>query len=177
MRAHSAEIRQRAYNLWRAGVKKSVISRELSIDYDTLLIWVKRFCAAGESGISPRYEKCGRKASPEDPIRVRAIELRQAHRDWGAEYIRLHLVREFAGSHIVKPNQIRRWLIRAGAMTKKTKLPSPKPEWVDRPLQRVQVDAKEQLQTADGKPCCYLNFLDEHTGCELDAFVFPPCPH
>ncbi len=176
MLPHSEEKRRRAYELWRMGKKKSVISRELGVDYDTLLIWIKRFSVEGEAGIRLRYERCGRKPVTDDPVRMRAIELRQQHADWGADYIRLHLQREFPQSKIVQSNQIRIWLRKAGLMAKKTRLPQGSNDWVARPLQRVQVDAKEQLKTADGKPCCYLNFIDEHTGAELDAFVFPPCP-
>jgi transposase len=177
MIAHSIEIRRRAQDLLSKGQKKSVISRELGIDYDTLLIWAKRFAGGEEGAVLPRYERCGRKAKADDPIQSRAIELRNKHQEWGAEYIRLNLVREFPEEKIVQANQIRKWLIRAGLVAKKTKLPVSGGDWVSKPLQRVQVDAKEQLQTADGLPCCYLNFIDECTGSELDAFVFPLCPN
>jgi transposase len=173
MIAHGFEKREQAYKMWSAGMKKSIISRELQVDYDTLLIWCKRFLATGETGLSPCYQNCGRRSTSETH-RLRAIELRQAHSDWGAEYIRLHLTREFPGEKVVQPNQIRAWFRAADLVKKSTKLPSvPSKEWANQALQRVQVDAKEQLKTADDKPCCYLNYIDEHTGAELDAFVFP----
>ena len=37
MEAHSVSKRQEAYALWAAGKKKSVIARQLGVDYDTLL--------------------------------------------------------------------------------------------------------------------------------------------
>lgn len=178
MLAHSHEKRQQAYEMWRSGSKKSVISRELGIDYDTLLIWTQRFSESGEGGLDLRYKNCGRRIDPADPVRLQAISLRQQHQDWGAEYIRLHLVREFGEEKVVQPNQIRQWLRAAGLVVKKTRLPNTSStEWVCKPLQRVQVDAKEQLKTSDGQPCCFLNFTDEHSGAVLDAFVFPLCPH
>ena len=178
MISHGIEKRRQAYDLWRTGIKKSVIARELEVDYDTLLVWTKRFSKEGESGLDLRYQNCGLRSLADAPIRARAIELRQTHKDWGAEYIRLHLEREFPGQKIVQPNQIRHWISKAGLVAKKTKLPSTtSAEWANKPLQRVQVDANEQLRTADGKPCCYLNFIDECTGSELDAFVFPLWPY
>jgi hypothetical protein len=60
-----------------------------------------------------------------------------------------------------------------GVQPKKNKLPKTKGEWAKAPFGRVQVDAKECLTTRDGQSCCYLNFTDEYTGSELDAFVFP----
>lgn len=125
MRAHGLEIRQQAYDLWRCGTKKSVIARQLRVDYDTLLGWIKRFSSSDNAGLYPRYENCGRRAAVDDPIRARAIALRQAHRDWGAEYIRLHLLREFADHPVVQANQIRRYLKAAGLMVERTKLPRP----------------------------------------------------
>lgn len=163
--------------MWQEGLKKTQISRELQVDYDTILDWCKRFKNEGEQGLSTRYEHCGRSAAADDPHRLRAIEMRKLHPFWGAEYIRLQLLREFPGEKIVKPNQIRRWIRQEGLVAGKTRLPATKPEWVSRPLQRVQVDAKEQLQTADNQPCCYLNFTDEHSGAVLDAFVFPLQPN
>ncbi len=173
MKPHSNEVRQRAYVLWQSGQKKSKIARELGVDYDTLLGWTKRFSQEGEPGLNLRYAKCGRKSIAGDPILDRALELMKQHQDWGAGYLHLQLQREFPGQKLVKPRQLQRWVAKAGIRAKRTKLPPVKAEWVNRPLERVQVDAKERLVTKDGQECCYLNFTDEHTGSELDAFVFP----
>lgn len=178
MVAHTQRTRQNAYEMWVEGYKASEISRALRVDYDTLLGWVKRFKQEGSGGLSLRYQNCGRRSNPDDPIRQRAIAIRKQHPQWGAEYIRLNLEREFEGKKIVCANQIRRWLKIAGLMEGSTRLPqTTNARWADRPLRRVQVDAKERLHTADGNPCCYLNFIDEHSGAALDAFVFPLCPN
>jgi len=173
MRSHSQAVREKAVSLWKSGKKKSEISRELKVDYDTLLGWLKRYTEEGAPGLSLRYDQCGRKArGDEDPIYQRAIELKGLNEDWGSGYMHLQLQREFADKKIVKPRQIQRWFAQAG-LSAKQRLPTQKAEWTQRPLDRVQVDAKERLKTKDGKDCCYLNYTDEHTGAALDAFVFP----
>ncbi|MBK8703363.1 MAG: helix-turn-helix domain-containing protein [Saprospiraceae bacterium] len=177
MEAHSPAKRQEAYRMWESGEKKSVIARSLQIDYDTLLGWIKRFKAEGVSGMELRYHRCGRPRVIDDKVKAKAIALRQAHAGWGCPYIRLQLVQEFGASSVASVRHIHRWLKAAGLMESKTRLPAVAVPWAKVPLARVQVDAKEQLKTADGLPCCYLNFTDENSGAVLDAFVFPLRPH
>jgi transposase len=175
MRSHGQETRRQAIGLWEQGVKKSEISRQLGVDYDTLLGWIKRFSQEGESALSFRYDRCGRKPlGDSNAVKCKALELKGKHGEWGAGYLRVHLVRAFPGEKIVQPRQIQRWISEKGLVPKRTQLPPVPGDWVKKPLERVQVDAKERLKTKDGKECCYLNFIDEHTGSELDAFVFPP---
>jgi transposase len=173
MEAHSMSKRQEAYKLWLTGMKKSIISRQLGIDYDTLLGWTKRFEAEGASGTSLRYNRCGSRGLFSEAVHEQALALRRAHPDWGASYIQLHLQQQFEASQEPSVRQLQRWLGRAGLLTPATRLPRDRSTWASKPLERVQVDAKEQLRTADDHPCCYLNFTDEHSGAVLDAFVFP----
>lgn len=178
MLPHSHDIRQKAYEMWRSGVRKIVISQTLGVDYDTLLGWAKRFSQEGESAVYTHYSRCGRPPRGNEPVKERALALRLQHPDWGAEYIHLNLLREFPeDAPLVKPNQIRKWMTAGGLIAKKTQLPRVKADWARRPLEVIQVDAKEQLAIKDGTPCCYLNFIDEYTGAELGAFVFPLFPH
>lgn len=174
MEAHKAEVRQKAYDLWQSGEKKSVISRTLQVDYDTLLGWIKRFKSEGSDGLKLRYTQCGRRSSHETEVYQRAIAHRRAHGGWGSSYIRLKLVSEFGESRVASVRQIQRWIKGQGLMQSNTRLPAVDTPWADSPLKRVQVDANEKLECSDGQKCCYLNFTDEHSGAVLDAFVFPP---
>lgn len=174
MQAHNYEVRRKAIDLWKAGQKQTDISRHLGVDYDTLLGWIQRYKQEGEHGLSLRYERCGRKPRVEiGPVEAKAIELIGKHEEWGAGYLRLHLLRAFPGESIPQPRQIQRWIAKSGVRAKRSKLPPVEADWASKPLERVQVDAKERLKTKDGKECCYLNFIDERTGAALDAFVFP----
>lgn len=173
METHSTSKRQEAYDLWQSGEKKSVISRKLHVDYDTLLGWIKRFEEEGVQGIQLRYDRCGRPKTIDERVRAKALLLRQAHAGWGCSYLRLHLIDEFGQQAVPSVRHIQRWMRSAGLIEAATRLPAVRTPWADKPLARVQVDAKEQLRCADGNPCCYLNFTDEHSGAVLDAFVFP----
>lgn len=173
MEAHSQHKRQEAYHLWQSGEKKSVIARSLQIDYDTLLGWIKRFKAEGSAGMELRYYKCRRTPSTDEGVQARALALRREHKGWGCPYIRLQLVREFGQQAVPSIRHLQRWMKAAGLTQDSTRLPAVSSPWASKPLMRVQVDAKEQLRCADGQPCCYLNFTDEHSGAVLDAFVFP----
>lgn len=177
MRAHNHKTRQEAIRRWQAGEKKSYISRSLEVDYNTLLGWIKRFISEGPTGLHVKYSACGRKPSAPAEALERAKELRKAHPDWGGGYIRLNLLRELPGEKVPGERQLQRQLRRAGLGVSRTRLPSVAADWAKRAFERVQVDAKERLRTKDGRECCYLNFIDEHTGAELDAFVFPPWAH
>jgi hypothetical protein len=174
MEAHKSEVRQKAYDLWQSGEKKSVISRALEVDYDTLLGWIKRFEEEGMNGLELRYNRCGRRSQADTAVYNRAIEYRQAHGGWGCSYIRLKLVTEFGESAVASVRQIQRWIKAKGLIPSTTRLPAVNSPWADSPLKCVQVDANEQLECSDGQKCCYLNFTDEHSGSVLDAFVFPP---
>lgn len=177
MRNHSHEVRLEAIKRWQSGEKRSVIAREMGIDYDTLLGWVKRYEAQGESGLASRYSSCGRRPKFPEDMRQRAISLRQAHSQWGSAYIRLQLQMEYPGQALPTARQIHRWLHSAGLQAVRTRLPRSTGSWVEKPFERVQVDAKERLITQDGQECCYLNFTDEHSGAVLEAVVFPLRPH
>ena len=173
MRSHSDGVRREAIKRWQSGIKRSVISREMGIDYETLRGWIKRYEAQGEGGLHTAYGNCGRSMKFSQTIRQRAIALRQAHSQWGAAYIRVQLQMEYPLEALPQPRQIQRWLSQAGLGLERTRLPRIKGEWIKKPFERVQVDAKERLKTKDGQECCYLNFTDEHTGAVLEALVFP----
>ena len=177
MKAHDYETRLQAIQRWQAGEKKSCISRLLEIDYHTLLLWIRRFQSEGLPGIKVKYDSCGRKAMTSEQVTERTKQLRQTHQEWGGGYIRLNLLREFPEATIPGERQLQRELLKAGLNKPRTKLPSVSADWAGQPFERVQVDAKERLRTKDSKECCYLNFIDEYTGAELDAFVFPLRAH
>lgn len=154
----------------------STVSRELSIDYDTLRQWVKRHKSEGPEGLCTKYGNCGLAPTYDGSLLERALALKEGHRGWGAGYVRIQLARSMPGSALPSERQLQRWFAQAGLCERRTRLPSERAGWARRPFERVQADAKERLRTADGRECCYLNFTDEHSGAVLDAFVFPLRP-
>lgn len=162
---------------WQSGEKLSQISRSLKVDYQTLRGWAKRYREKGEPGLKACYAKCGRISKADEALREQALQYKRAHPQWGAGFIRIQLQKAFAGAYAPKERQLQRWFAQAGLQKPATRLPKFPLDWAKRPLERVQVDANEQLRTKDGKPCCYLTYTDEHTGSALEALVFPLCPH
>jgi hypothetical protein len=178
MVAHNQAVRVRAIELHRQGTKMTQIARQLQVSYDSIRTWVRRHGAEGEKGLASRYGRCGRRVDGQrERIRQRALALKKEERDWGAPFILLHLADEFPGAALPGARSLQRWFRAGGLQPARTRLPRARAGWAGAAFERVQVDAKERLSTADGRPCCYLNFTDEYTGSELDAFVFPLCPH
>jgi len=174
MQAHSQRERQTAIDLHLSGQRLTVISKTLGIHYDLVRSWIKRYKTEGESSIVPRYGNCGRHSKVAAVVKESALAYKRQHPQWGASFIRLQLLEAYPDLMIPKERRLQQWFRQSGLQSRKTRLPQPGRQWASRPLQCVQVDAKEELKTKDGKPCCYLTFTDEYTGSALDAFVFPP---
>ena len=177
MRAYDHSKRERAISMYKTGEKKVRISEELGISYYTVLNWIKRYKEGGEEGLKTKYSNCGRSRRISSTIKDRAIEMKRDHEDWGSDYILMQLRREYPDSELVSSRQLRRYFIEAGvAKEKRSHLPKAggSDSWATHEFYRVQVDAKEQIQTEDGNWCSYLTFTDERSGAVLNAFVFPP---
>ena len=176
MKAYPYSVRLEVISRYEKGEKKTDISRSLSISYPTVLNWIKRYKSSGKSGLQHSYRHCGshRLVAPE--VKAAAVEMKASHPTWGGAYIRLQLQRQFPNSYIPGARQLQRYFQAAGIVKVATRRSGIKGDkgWAKVPLHRVQVDAKEQLQTQDGHWCSYLSFTDEHSGATLDAFVFPP---
>lgn len=177
MKAHSYLIRKESIRRWQSGEKKSEISRSMGIDYHCLLNWISCFERLGELGLKPHYEQCGRKTKLLPEIKEKIIAFRQDHDEWGGTYIQLQAKRIFPDAYIPGARQVQRLLKSADLMPKRNVQPLVCGDWAKHPFDRVQTDAKERLVTKDGKPCCYLNLVDEYTGAALGAFVFPLRTH
>ena len=178
MRPHDHHLRAEAVRLCvEDGLSQAAISRKLGVSYDSVRTWVKRYKAHGAKGLLPAYSNCGRSPVFNSRIIERALEYKTRHPEWGTGFIRLKLEDDFPGQPLPKSRRLQQVFKAKGVQPERTRLPKTKGSWAARPFDRVQVDAKERLKTADGQVCCYLNFVDEHTGSELDAFVFPLCPH
>lgn len=177
MTAHNMNTRTEAVRLY-FDEHRTVpeISTALNASQCSIRSWVRRLRQDGEKGLRPRYEPCGRKPSFEAGIIRAAVEMKKAHPLWGAGFILVRLGDIHPCTVLPKARRLQQIFKSLGLQPKRAKLPRHGAEWACHPFDRVQVDAKERLRTADGQQCCYLNFTDEHTGSVLDAFVFPLCP-
>ena len=175
MRAYDHAIREEALELYRSGKKKTEIAKKLGISYYTVLNWIKRYEQHGEAGLQPRYHKCGGSQKVSESLKKEALNMKSDHPKWGAEYIRMKLVKSYPEAYIPSARQLRRYFRKSGIVEEASKLPCQArgERWARSTFYRVQVDAKEQIQTGDGNYCSYLTYTDEYSGAVLDAFVFP----
>jgi transposase len=163
----------------RHGLNESaiLISRELGVSYSSVRQLINRYREHGPAGLNPNYSTCGRSPTYSSQMIDRAIAMKAKHVDWAAPYILLQLAKEFAGQALPGARRLQQVFKACELQPHRTRHKRSAHKWATAPLECVQVDAKERLVTAQGQPCCYLNFVDEYTGSELDAFVFPLRPN
>ena len=175
MKAHDHALRLEVIECYEKGERQIDISRRLGLSYSTIKNWLKRYRALGRDGLRLRYDQCGGRSKFSSQLKQAAISLKREHPSWGGGYIRMKLAKQHPKEYIPCVRQLQRYFQRAGLVELRSKQPrAPSKDWARWPLYRVQVDAKEQIQTADGKWCCYLTFTDEYSGAVLEALVFPP---
>lgn len=149
------------------------ISRTLGVSYSAVRQLINRYRAAGPAGLTPNYSACGRPPTYEDALIDRAVRMKIKHADWGAPYILLQLGKACSGQDLPSARRLQQIFKDRELQPHRSRRKRTHRKWASAPFACVQVDAKEQLVTATGQSCCYLNFVDEYTGSELDAFVFP----
>lgn len=176
MKAYDNNLRQRVIALYQEGKSRNSISSDLALSYGTVCNWIKSYKKYGETGLLTKYANCGGHQQVSVEIKQTAIKLKEEHEDWGAPYILLELSRQYRAIDLPSARQLQRYFQKHGLTKESSTLPKDESSnaWSKEPLDRIQVDAKEQLQTQDGKWSSYLTFTDEATGAVLDAFVFPP---
>lgn len=123
----------------------------------------------------PAYRPGSGRPADDHLLRSRALALRQQHPSWGAGYIRLLLAGEAESAAVPSERTLQRWFRceRHPPATAGRRSPSAADRAIA-PHDIWQMDAAEQLRTADGRGVCWLRLVDEHTGAFLDTTVFPP---
>lgn len=178
MRPHDQSIRQEVIRLhFEENQSMSKIQADLAISYTSIRNWVKAYKQKGIKGLVPNYCGNGKSTIYSQQLIDKAIGYKKEHPDWGAPFILVKLADENERSLLPKARWLQKIFKREGLQPIKNKLPVGPKTWAKNVFDRVQVDAKEKLKTADGKACCYLNFVDEYSGSELDAFLFPLCSY
>ena len=149
------------------------IASHLSRDYETVRRIYQRYEQSGE--LKPFYDKCRhqtiRKARA---IYEAAIAFKKAHPGWGAGLIRLELAEEFEEADLPVERTLQRWFRQAGVQRPALeRSPRPFPNRGKRAHEVWAMDAKEQIELADGNCVSWLTVTDEGSGAILGAFLFP----
>jgi DNA-binding CsgD family transcriptional regulator len=175
--AKSLPQREQMISLYAKGVSMLQISQQEGINYGTVKNLIKRYKNEGQKSLIPRYSQCGLTRPYDSECSYRLVRLyKHYHPKWGVSYILLKIKDKYPQLPLCGSRVYERRL------KSENKVPLPKnpplqlhyhPEGSRLPHDTWQIDAKERLETLDGKAACYLTTTDEKTGCVLDAKVFP----
>lgn len=169
------KIRKAIIERRQAGDSFAAISRELEVYYGTVRNICDHYHQTGH--LQPNYQACAQEGVRKDPaIYQRAIELKQLHPGWGAGLIWVELAEEFAENDLPCERSLQRWFHRAGLVEKQGKDLRPEGK-IQRGKQVHEVwalDAKEQIQLANGDFASWVAMTDEASGAMLEARAFPP---
>jgi len=165
--------RRQIVALREQGYSFQALAEELGRDYETVRKIYHRYIQSDQ--LEANYDKCRHQGIRSDEaIYQRAIQLKQAHPKWGAGVIWVELLEEFDEADLPSERTLQRWFRRGGVQ-------NPAPERSPRPFaargKRAHevwaMDAKEQVELADGSFVSWLTVTDEGSGAILGAFLFP----
>lgn len=171
--ALSIQEREKIVALREQGDSFQKIASELGRNYETVRRIYHRYVQSGK--LKPSYDKCRHQKLRKDRVIYEtAIALKKAHPGWGAGLIRLELREAFEEVDLPVERTLQRWFRRGGVQ-------KPAPERSPRPFggrgkrahELWAMDAKEQIELADGSFASWLTVTDEGSGAILGAVLFP----
>lgn len=157
------------------GASLASIAREMGLAYNTVRNIYKHYEKHGT--VRPSYEACGRSGIRKNKaIYTAAIALKKEHPTWGAGLIWVELAETFAESDLPSVRQMQRWFQRAQVASppKRTEQATPYVRRGQAAHEVWALDAKEEIQLADGTYASWLAITDEGSGAILHTAVFPP---
>ena len=175
--AKSIVEREQMISLYSKGISMLQISQQEGINYGTVKNLIKRYKNEGVKGLIPKYSQCGLTRQYESECSYRLVRLyKHYHPKWGVSYILLKIKDKYPQLPLCGNRVYERRLKEDNKVTLSKNPPLQllyHPERSRLPHDTWQIDAKERLDTLDGKAACYLTTTDEKTGCVLEAKVFP----
>ena len=172
----AVSIRQRQEIIERRekGEQFTTIAQALHLSYSAVRNIYHRYVQTGE--IAPAYDKCCHtEIRKDDRIYRRAVDIKQAHPGWGAGLIWVELAEEFVEADLPSHRTLQRWFRRAGVQpASRERRPRPYAQRGKRVHEVWAMDAKEQMELADGSYASWLTVTDEASGAVLGTTLFPP---
>lgn len=169
-------IRQSIVECYAQGEGISSLARQFQVSRRSIYTLISRHSCAGASGLRSRYENCGQPRPLENGFIYRAVRcMRTWHPGWGAEKIRAEIQRMRPDLALPHYRTMTRWFHWNGQLEVrlKSRLPHTKTRQARHVHEGWQIDAKEEMQIADGSKNCWLNITDEYSGGVMDPSVFP----
>lgn len=169
--AKRAEIVQRH----EEGESLRSISEEMKLSYETVKgIW-RHWKQYGH--LEPNYEGAKWHGTRKyEAVYTAALEMKRAHRRWGATLILLKLQESGQFKALPSVRTLQRWMRAEGVNTvSESRVLGQKRVKRGQEAHGVwAVDAKEQMQLMDGSWASWLLVSDEGSGAILSSEVFPP---
>ena len=156
-----------------AGESFASIACELSVSYSAVRNIYHRYVKTGR--LTPAYDRCVHSDVRSDKaIYSAAVEMKRIHRSWGAGLIRVELSDTFEEETLPSVRTLQRWFRRARVQNpKREETPKPKVKRGKTVHEVWALDAKEQIEMADGSHVSWLTITDEASGAILSATLFP----
>lgn len=167
-------IRQSIIKQYHKGLSKSQIARNFEVSRTTIHCLIGRYRILGEQGLKPRHRNCGKARPDENDFIYRAVRCMRAwHPGWGGEKIHAELSYMRPGLKLPSVRTFYRWFHWNGQIEPGSTVPKEPAKWATYLHEGWQIDAKEEIRTADGNKQSWLNITDEHSGTVIDPPVFP----
>ena len=172
-RSTSMAVRQQIVQRFSEGLSISEISRQLKVSRSTIHRLLGQYQTHGSAGLVPQYSHCGKTRPPSDDFIFRAVRCLKAwHPGWGGEKIHAEITQARPDLALPSIRTLYRWFRWNGQTEAKTRFPRPDRKWAKALHEGWQIDAKEELTTADQTRQCWLNIIDECSGTVIDPVVF-----
>lgn len=166
-------LRRRLVELCQSGKTVVEASRILDIGYaGAAKVW-RLYREQGERALELGYARCGRKSPYKDDIRDAISVAAGENKKLGAPIIRSRLLAQGLYEKVPHERTIQRWWQTKGDNIPRGRRPRQDPSYAKQPNEVWQIDAKENVSTADGQVHTYLSFTDEATCTFLKGYVFP----
>ncbi|WP_442914416.1 IS481 family transposase [Kribbella sp. NBC_00709] len=103
-----------------AGARVTEVAASVGVSRQTVHSWMTRYLIEGVAGLADRSHRpvsCPHQASAE--VEVRVAEMRRTHPRWGAQRIRMELLRGRAGVEVPSERTVNRILVRQGLLVER----------------------------------------------------------
>jgi len=167
-----------------AGQSSREIAEELGRPLPTIRKWRQRYLREGRAGLSSQMGRpaVGALATAPAEMKDAILELREQHPGWGAQTLRLEIIKDerFTGLRIPSRARIAAYLKEQKKVRKYERhrdLPEPKAQPVQRPHQEWEMDAQGVTTVAGLGKVSFINLLDVYSHVSIDSYACPNTRH
>ena len=153
------------------------IASDLHLPFVTVRSLWRAYSRHGESGLAIGYDRCGSTARHSQAVVRRACQLKRRHPTWGAERIRVDLIRILDRSLVPSARTLQRAFLGEG-INRPRRPQRPRTPWTkpEAPHDVWGVDAVEKKRLKGGTEVSWMAAVDVYSGALLAGELSPPAP-